>query len=191
MLQQSQTSKFARNLFLAHMHHILHSHVLIHKLQFVMALSDMCDLTIGPLITAYIVQRPSRMEHCVPCLGPRSTRWQTKSTVLSRKRPCFCICNGAGFCDHTLDVGPKLTLRCTCTKVCLDEPMTMWKHQAWKVLQVLKLRGRLQAPAEVCTATSSDARGLAKAAAITTCSTVAMRDWPSERAACIMTHVTV
>ena len=95
--------------------------------------------TIGPLIASYLAARPSELKQCNPCPGPRTERWRLKSTLFPIERAFRCICNGRGYCIHSLDTRPSLTLRCTCIHDCHTHPAAEWKAQAWKVVYVLML----------------------------------------------------
>ena len=93
---------------------------------------------IGPIVTEFLCPRPSATRQCCPCIGPRSARWQHRSTLFPKVGPDFCICNGHGFCHHTLDLGPWLTSRCTCPQNCVSKPQKAWTKHAWDVVEVLK-----------------------------------------------------
>ena len=93
---------------------------------------------IGPIVTEFLCPRPSATRQCCPCIGPRSARWQHRSTLFPKVGPDFCICNGHGFCHHTLDLGPWLTSRCTCPQNCISKPWKAWTKHAWDVVEVLK-----------------------------------------------------
>ena len=99
--------------------------------------------TIGPLIASFLAERPSELKQCNPCPGPRSKNClficRHKNTSLFPMEKSDCICNCHGFCIHSLDTRPSLTLRCQCTHDCFNRPAAEWKKQAWKVVYVLML----------------------------------------------------
>ena len=95
------------------------------------------DSTVGRLVMSFVLQRPSEIQQCMPCIGPPVTRWHHKSTLFPRTTPGFCECDGRGYCAHTSDLGAMRSSRCTCLANCLDMPEKMWKLYAWQVLRVL------------------------------------------------------
>ena len=77
-------------------------------------LNTMDIMVLGPIVTEFLCVRPSALSVCNPCPGHFLDRWRRKSTMFPKKEPDYCRCNGDGLCALSLDIMPKLSLRCTC-----------------------------------------------------------------------------
>ena len=98
---------------------------------------------IGPIVTEFLCLLPSAdRSFCNPCPGPPGTRWKHTSTMFQKQEPCYCICNGDGLCVLSLDIMPKLSMRCMCRQDCLSKPINAWTKHAWDVVKVLRFGTR-------------------------------------------------
>ena len=86
---------------------------------------------IGHTIMTFVMPNPAETLQCVPCQGPRGGRYRWKSTFHPYKEKPLCVCDGHGYCVHTLDIGPRRTLRCTCLQNCLDYPRDKWCYLSY------------------------------------------------------------
>jgi len=127
----------------------------------------MTAVTIGPLIACYLTGPLSALKQCRPCPGLKLLAdLQKASTGFHRMASTYpldgqCMCDGRGFCKHSLAMERRrrLSCRCTCinqTEFCLIKPAAEWVRHAWNVLTVLehKLPKRealaVAAPSKLC-----------------------------------------
>ena len=89
---------------------------------------------LGPIITSYLLERPSQLKQCCPCPGPPNRRWMKNSTLFGDSYNPRCICDGKGFCDWSRDLGQFLTSRCTCTRCCVYHPHLNWEEAVWRTI---------------------------------------------------------